>query len=144
LVETVKSFQGSLEELEEVLGPYLKSSRADLQATDSGGGLTAAEKAKLDCLAAFTLNSLVWVWLRTKGLNPKETEVKGELERVKKSMIKLKEVQDKDKRQKVDQGAAKRLVASGIWNPGEAKKRHQNSSTAAAAASSSHKKSKRN
>jgi hypothetical protein len=37
--------------------------------------LTVLDKAKVDCLSAFALNSLVWMWLRTKGENPKETEV---------------------------------------------------------------------
>ena len=121
LIDIVKNFQGNLGDLEEVLRPFLKVSRTDLH---DNKGLTALEKAELDCLSAFAFNSLVWMWLRTKGLNPKETEVKSELDRVKKSMLKLKEIQDKDKRNKVDQGAAKRLVASGLWKPGEAKKRH--------------------
>ena len=63
--------------------------------------MSAVDKAKLDCLSAFAVNSLVWVWMRTKGVNPKETEVKAELDRVKKTMAKLKEIQDKEKRQKV-------------------------------------------
>ena len=37
--------------------------------------MSALDKAKLDCLSAFALNSLVWMWLRTKGENPKESEV---------------------------------------------------------------------
>ena len=63
--------------------------------------MSSVDKAKLDCLSAFAVNSLVWVWMRTKGVNPKETEVKAELDRVKKTMAKLKEIQDKEKRQKV-------------------------------------------
>ena len=37
--------------------------------------MTVLDKAKVDCLSAFALNSLVWMWLRTKGVNPKESEV---------------------------------------------------------------------
>jgi hypothetical protein len=38
-------------------------------------------------------------------------------------MMKCKEIQDKEKRGRVDQGAAKRLVTSGLWKPGEEKLR---------------------
>lgn len=38
--------------------------------------LTVLDQAKVDCLSAFALNSLVWMWLRTKGQNPKESEVR--------------------------------------------------------------------
>jgi exosome complex protein LRP1 len=74
-------------------------------------------QAKLDCISAFALNSLVWMWLRTNGENPKETGVKTELDRVKASMLRLKEIQDKSKRNPVDAVAAKRLVKGGLWQP---------------------------
>jgi len=121
LIDTVHNFQRSLNELEDTLRPFLVVPRIDLQ---ESAKLTSLEKAKLDCLSSFALNSLVWIWLRTKGRNPKDTEVKVELARVKKSMVKLKEIQDKHKRQKVDQEAAKRIVSSGLWCPGVPKKRH--------------------
>ena len=91
-------FQESLSELETVLHPLLSfGGRDDLHSEK----ISSVDKAKLDCLSAFAVNSLVWVWMRTKGVNPKETEVKAELDRVKKTMAKLKEIQDKEKRQKV-------------------------------------------
>ena len=52
-------------------------------------------------------------------------KVKAELERVKASMIRLKQIQDKPKRNLVDQDAAKRFVASSLWKPGQPKNRHQ-------------------
>ena len=51
-------------------------------------------------------------------------QVKAELERIKSSMIRLKQIQDKSKRSHVDQAAAQRMVTSGLWNPGEAKKHY--------------------
>ena len=47
--------------------------------------------------------------------------MKSELERVKSAMLRLKQIQDKPKRGHVDQAAAKRFIASGLWLPGEAK-----------------------
>ena len=86
-------------------------------------GTTLIGKAKLDCLSAFALNSLVWMWLRTQGKNPKESGVKAELDRVKNSMLRLKEVQDKSKRNPVDAQAAKRLVKGSLWTPKDSNKR---------------------
>ena len=40
-------------------------------------------------------------------------------------MIRLKQIQDKSKRNQVDQEAAKRFVSSSLWKPGEEKIRHQ-------------------
>ena len=104
LADTIKDFQGSLSDLEAVLRPLLVSSRSDLHGGDDST-LTAMEKARLDCLSAFAMNSLVWVWMRTKGINPKDTEVKSELDRVKKTMARLKEIQDQEKRGKVSSGS---------------------------------------
>ena len=44
-------------------------------------------------------------------------------------MIRLKQIQDKSKRNLVDQEAAKRFVASSLWKPGEEKVRHQDESS---------------
>jgi exosome complex protein LRP1 len=79
------------------------------------------DKAKVDVAAAYTINSLVWMWMKTRGENPKESEVKDELDRVKTSMVRLKEIQDRSKRAKVDVHAAKRIVKSGLWKPGQRK-----------------------
>ena len=62
-----------------------------------------------------------------QGDNPAEAGVKTELDRVKEAMMRCKDIQDKAKRQRVDQGAAKRLVTSGLWKPGEEKIRYPSS-----------------
>ena len=65
--------------------------------------------------------------------------MKLELDRVKASMVQVKTIQDRDKRARVDTEAAKRFVESGIWNPGEAKKRKSEpNQSSSSAASSSH------
>lgn len=88
-----------------------------LQEVVEKNNLDALSKAKLDCTSAYALTSLVWMWLRTKGKNPKEAGVKAELDRVRTSMLKLKEIQDKAKRNPVDAQAAKRLVKGSLWQP---------------------------
>ena len=100
LVADTKKFQDSLTSLNKLLDTYESVPLQDLVEQNN---LDSVSKAKLDCLSAFALNSLVWMWLRTKGQNPKETGVKAELDRVKACMIRLKEVQDKSRSEKVEE-----------------------------------------
>merc|ERR1719442_243908 len=93
LSETVKNFHGSLGDL----------------------------KTKMDLVSAYAINSLFWMLLKTMGENPGAADVKKELDRVKEAMMRCKEIQERAKRGRVDQGAAKRLVSSGLWEPGKAK-----------------------
>ena len=114
LVGAVRSFQNTLDDLNKRLDVYHSVPLSELHEVKN---LSTLEKAKLDCTSAFALNSLVWMWLRTSGENPKETGVKAELDRVKHSMVKLKDIQDKFKRKPLDAEAAKRMVKSSLWEP---------------------------
>ena len=120
LVAPIKNFQDSLGNIEKKIDPLLS---IDYQELAENKNLDSLSKAKLDCTSAFAINSLVWMWLRTRGENPKEVGVPSELERVKKSMVRLKEVQDKAKRVPVDGQAAKRLVKGSLWDHKDANKR---------------------
>ncbi len=118
LVSTFNTFQGSLDKLNQLLDVYHSVPQTELNERKE---LSSLEKAKLDCTSAFALNSLVCMWLRTKGDNPKETAVKAELDRVKASMVRLKEIEDRSKRNPVDSDAAKRMVKSSLWQPKDKK-----------------------
>ena len=37
--------------------------------------LEPLDKAKVDLVSAFAINSLAWIWLKTQGQDPKESEV---------------------------------------------------------------------
>ena len=114
LNSVVADFHNGLKELEASLEPIVeRQNRTQLvEAAD-----TPLDKAKVDIAAAYTLNSLVWMWMKTRGENPKESEVKDELDRVKAAMLKAKEIQDREKRAKVDAPAAKRFVKNSLWQP---------------------------
>jgi hypothetical protein len=73
LVEPVKQFQASIEKVDKLMGPLLGVALPEQQETHNFNPL---DRAKLNCLSASALNTLVWMWLRSKGENPKETEVK--------------------------------------------------------------------
>jgi len=116
LTETVKNFHGSVGDLKTKLDLMLSQPRSELY-----DKLDPMGKAKMDLVSAYAINSLFWMLLKTMGENPGAADVKKELDRVKEAMMRCKEIQEKAKRGKVDQGAAKRLVASGLWEPGKAK-----------------------
>lgn len=119
LVAPIKDFQTSLTNVNKVFETLHSQPLQDLK---EKAQLDALGKAKIDCTSAFAVNSLVWMWLRATGENPKEAGVTNELERVKKSMLRLKEIQDKAKRVPVDGQAAKRLVKGSLWQAKDKKK----------------------
>merc|ERR1712080_325014 len=125
LVGPIKNFQDSLNKVGTILDTFHSEALPDLIAKNEQ---IALSKAKLDCMSAFAVNNLVWMWLKTKGENPKEAGVLAEIERVKKSMMRLKEIQEKSKRIPVDSQAAKRLVKGSLWQPKDssAQKRKSN------------------
>lgn len=49
-------------------------------------------KTDYDLFVAYTLNTLYWIYLRTKGIDPNKNEVKNQLHRVKQYMIQAKQV----------------------------------------------------
>ena len=116
LTEVVKSFHDSLTQVKTQLDLLQTVPRTELYEK-----LDPMGRASMDLMSAYTVNSLFWMLLKTMGVNPSETNVKQELDRVKEAMKRCKEIKDKEKRGKVDQGAARRLVTSGLWEPGQAK-----------------------
>ena len=116
LHDVVKNFHGSVSDLQTQLRLMTSQPRPELQER-----LDPMGRATMDLMSAYAINSLYWMLLKTMGVNPVETEVKTELGRIQEAMKRLKEVKDKEKRGRVDQGAAKRLVTSGLWEPGQPK-----------------------
>ncbi|TRY63277.1 hypothetical protein TCAL_04650 [Tigriopus californicus] len=112
LTGPISDFHGALSQLNAHLDPWLAVGRDELTSH-----LEPLAQAKLDLVSAFALNSLVWMWMRTQGQDPKESEVKTELDRVKSCMGRLKEIQDRAKRPNINLPAVKRMVTSGLWTP---------------------------
>merc|ERR1712154_138556 len=102
----VKNFHGSLGDLKAKLDLMLSQPRTELY-----DKLDPMGKAKMDLVSAYAINSLFWMLLKTMGENPGAADVKKELDRVKEAMMRCKVIQD----------AAKRLVTSGLWEPGKPK-----------------------
>ncbi|CAG5099768.1 Oidioi.mRNA.OKI2018_I69.XSR.g16676.t1.cds [Oikopleura dioica] len=58
--------------------------------------LPPLEQAKLDLLSLYTMNSMAWVYNTVNGVDPKQTALKDELQRVQVSMKKAQENHDED------------------------------------------------
>jgi len=113
--------ENSLNELEKFL------SRLDpVTYTTLHESLTPLDQARFDLTAAYTLNSLMWAYLRTRGVDPKQTQLKSELDRVKSYMDKLKAVVDRQTASRIDKQAATRLMRNALWQQAQTKNKTNN------------------
>jgi len=113
--------ESSLKELETFL------SRLDsVSYTTLHENLTPLDQARFDLTATYTLNSLMWAYLRTRGVDPKQTQLKSELDRVKSYMDKLKSVADRQTASKIDKQATTRLMRNALWQQAHAKNKTNN------------------
>lgn len=56
--------------------------------------LSTKEKIDFDLFMAYALNTLFWLYMKTKGEDPTKSEIKNQLSRVKEYMVKAKEVRN--------------------------------------------------
>lgn len=54
--------------------------------------LCTRDKVNYDLFLSYSLNTLFWLYLRTKGVDPNKNDVKNELSRIREYMLKAKEV----------------------------------------------------
>uniref|UniRef100_A0A672LZF3 Nuclear nucleic acid-binding protein C1D n=1 Tax=Sinocyclocheilus grahami TaxID=75366 RepID=A0A672LZF3_SINGR len=115
--ENLNDFESSLSSVQNMVQTLVSVSRSDnlLQ-------LDPLERAKLDLMSAYALNSMFWMYLVTQGVNPKDHAIKQELDRIRTYMNKVKEITDKRKAARLDKDAASRFVRNALWEP-EDKKR---------------------
>ncbi|KAG9484532.1 nuclear nucleic acid-binding protein C1D isoform X2 [Eleutherodactylus coqui] len=114
--EYLVAFNDSIGAVDEMLNKMMSVPRSELLQK-----IDPLEQAKLDLVSAYTLNSLFWVYLTTQGVNPKEHAVKGELERIRSYMNRIKEMTDRKKAARLDKGAAKRFIQHALCDPKEQK-----------------------
>ncbi|XP_004077040.1 nuclear nucleic acid-binding protein C1D [Oryzias latipes] len=110
--EQLRSFDSSVTAVKSMLDKLMSMSRNELLVK-----LDPLDQAKLDLMSAYTLNSLFWVYLVTRGINPREHGIKQELERIRAYMNRVKEITDKKKAARLDKGAASRFIRSALYEP---------------------------
>ena len=52
--------------------------------------LSSLDRAKIDLVSVYSINSLAWLYHIVNGSNPKESQIMGELTRIQASMKKVK------------------------------------------------------
>ncbi|KIR55778.1 exosome complex protein LRP1 [Cryptococcus gattii Ru294] len=107
---TLSALNESLDALEAALAPL--EAKPWSQTVED---LLPLERTKIDVLGAYLINDLVWVYLKTKGVDPAKHDVTAELERIKTYYSKVSCAEGREEiRPKVDAAAAHRFVANSI------------------------------
>ncbi|AWP14514.1 putative nuclear nucleic acid-binding protein C1D isoform 2 [Scophthalmus maximus] len=122
--EQLTGFDSSVSSIKTMLEQLMAMPRNDLLQQ-----LDPLDRAKLDLMSAYTLNSLFW------RVNPREHGIKQELERIRTYMNRVKEITDKKKASRLDKGAATRFLRNALYDPAEkdSKKKAVSKKTADAA-----------
>ncbi|KAH9004140.1 hypothetical protein EDB86DRAFT_3062472 [Lactarius hatsudake] len=106
----LSTLSSSLDELENGLAAMLSQSLPELLI-----GLDTIQQAKLQVIIPYLVYDLVFVYLKTKGLDPKTHPVVAELDRVRQYFDKIKDSEDPAKRQfAIDRAAATRFIKHAI------------------------------
>ncbi|KAI9444913.1 hypothetical protein H4582DRAFT_1806483 [Lactarius indigo] len=106
----LSTLANSLDELETGLAALLSQSLPELLL-----GLDTIQQAKLQVVIPYLVYDLVFVYLKTKGLDPKTHPVIAELDRVRQYFDKIKDSEDPAKRQfAIDRAAATRFIKHAI------------------------------
>lgn len=82
--EKLENFHESVVKIENLLETALKPETYEK--------LSVKQKIDYDLFLTYTLNTLYWLYLRTRGVDPNKNEVKKELSRIKEFMVKAKQV----------------------------------------------------
>ncbi|CAL8361013.1 unnamed protein product [Boreogadus saida] len=112
--EQLTGFESSVGVINSMLQTMVSMPRNDLLQK-----LDPLDQAKLDLMSAYTLNSLFWMYLVTRGQNPREHGVKQELERIRGVMTRVKDITDRKKAARLDKVAAARFLRRALYDAKE-------------------------
>lgn len=78
--------------------------------------LSNVNKIKYNLLLSYSFNSLFWMYLRAKGIDPSKHRIRLENERLKKAMMRAKQINDRNTLMpRINKEAAKRFVKNSLW-----------------------------
>ncbi|KAJ5110911.1 hypothetical protein N7532_001446 [Penicillium argentinense] len=111
LMPLLEQLDDNVDDLEEVLQPILGQSLAKVSKN-----LPVMDKAKIHVLATYTLESLIFSYLRLKGVDAKQHPVFRELTRVRQYFEKIKEMEKgpEERPMTLDKAAAGRFIKAGL------------------------------
>ncbi|KII93962.1 hypothetical protein PLICRDRAFT_171658 [Plicaturopsis crispa FD-325 SS-3] len=106
----LSTLSDSLDDLETQLAPLLAQTLPETVV-----GLETIQQAKLQTVLPYLVYDLVFIYLKSKGIDPKTHPVYGELERVRQYFQKIANAEDASKRRLVtDKDAANRFIKHAI------------------------------
>ncbi|SPO20256.1 related to LRP1 - nuclear exosome-associated nucleic acid binding protein [Ustilago trichophora] len=119
---TLQALSSSFTELNSILQPLLSHEYTQLNSALQSNSSTAdkledelhgrLDAARMQVSVAYVLMDLVWILLKTKGVDPTNHPVMQELERVKSYFGKIKRVQENEKEPENEKGAGTRVDRS--------------------------------
>lgn len=83
ITEKVENLRTSVQKIHDVLDQALNADTSEFSLKD---------RVDFDLFLTYALNTLYWMYLRTKGQDPNSHDVKNQLNRIKEYMIKAKQV----------------------------------------------------
>ncbi|XP_039960855.1 nuclear nucleic acid-binding protein C1D [Bactrocera tryoni] len=105
--KTVNNFASALDKIEKSL-----STAVDLKDFEE---LSTQEKVKLDNYLAYAINSLYWMHVKLRGDDPNEHGIKNELSRVRQTIVRDKQIYERNTiRPVIDKAAAGRFIKHGL------------------------------
>lgn len=107
----VANLNASLDELETQLDPLFTKSLPETLVA-----LETIQQAKLQVVLPYVLYDLVFVYLKTRGIDPRTHPVIGELDRVRQYFDKIKSAEDSEEKKRlgIDKAAAGRFIKHAI------------------------------
>jgi len=106
----LSGLNNSLDDLEAKLAPLLSQPLSETLV-----GLEPIQQAKLQVAIPYVVYDLIFIYLKTRGIDPKTHPVIAELDRVRQYFDKIKNAEDPEKRQfTVDKSAANRFIKNAI------------------------------
>ncbi|KAH8119982.1 C1D-domain-containing protein [Phellopilus nigrolimitatus] len=111
LLSKVSAVSASLDELEAKLDPLFSQPLQDTVAS-----LDTLQQAKMQVVLPYLINDLIFIYLRTRGVDPKTHPVVAELDRVRQYFSKIKDAEDAGKKKTtgIDKAAAGRFIKHAI------------------------------
>ncbi|XP_076661495.1 nuclear nucleic acid-binding protein C1D [Halictus rubicundus] len=79
--------------------------------------LSNADKIKYNLLMSYSLNSMFWMYLRAEGIDPSKHKIKSENDRLKKSMMRAKQIEERNTLMpRINKDVAQRFVRNGLFD----------------------------
>ncbi|OMJ21111.1 Nuclear nucleic acid-binding protein C1D [Smittium culicis] len=109
--DQVKKLDLALEDVEKKIKPILEFSLHENLIK-----LNTLERCKIEALIAYSLNTLIYIFIRINGFLPQSHPVMNELKRIQNSITKINEAEESSNKRKlvVDSEAAKRFIKHAV------------------------------